>query len=276
MGGTFQSRTGSVTLHAARQIDNSRALVLYRHSSAPEARPDGQVYLSRLIMAILLHRLRLSLQSRRYPTHDDTTHPSASEENLLTGLAMESNESDANGNISVDSMASGTGPECIEETGSFPPELHFPGSSDIATPDTTPEHAPVSSSHQVILTEDLLLASHRQIGSVSLIDFLETVVDTDDGAYTKRNIATAFIELSNSEREDLGLAPHSVSEDINAPLMSKSVLKKIKIGTIKLGDFLDLVPFDGDVTTVAALRLRFNAAFDKEQTTLAKVGQFLV
>jgi hypothetical protein len=115
-------------------------------------------------------------------------------------------------------------------------------------------------------------AARIQIGTVSLPDFLQELVCTSDGQFTKTNIATAFLTLANDERDDIDLPPHTLpAGGISSVLSNKRMLKMIRLGNTKLSDFLALIDFQNGVANDAALSRAFKAAAKKEAATMEMV-----
>jgi len=104
---------------------------------------------------------------------------------------------------------------------------------------------------------------HTFIGTGSLDDFLETLETTPNHTATKDAIARAFVHLAASEQlyarqcsagQGWDLVMRTTLSLIDVTSVDYIVQSQVKLGSITLRQFLDLVPFD-EVDEVAALRV---------------------
>lgn len=149
-----------------------------------------------------------------------------------------------------------------------------PSQPSEAPHDTTATSSPTKSSS--LSVEAWVAAAHLQIGTVSYTDFLEALISTGDGRSTRKNIAAAFVELSNEERECLGYPAHEIHGGIDGLLDSRMCQRKVKIGNIKLAEFLTLLDFTDDVASDQNLGRAFKAASQKEQALAERIGARIV
>jgi hypothetical protein len=115
-----------------------------------------------------------------------------------------------------------------------------------------------------------------QIGLIAYTDFVEALASSGNGHFTKRNISTAFLRLSNEERECLELPPHPVPTDIGATLRCKPSMRKIKLGNIRLGEILAMLDFENDFVSPEVLGSAFKAASSKERMFAERLGDLIV
>jgi hypothetical protein len=104
------------------------------------------------------------------------------------------------------------------------------------------------------------------IGSFTFTDLLEALdnVGGQAHAWSREEVASAFFDLSNEELTDINMPTLDKPEYINDVLESKSLLRKVRVGTVKLNAFLHLVKFnDQTMATEAALLEAWSAAAQK-------------
>lgn len=89
--------------------------------------------------------------------------------------------------------------------------------------------------------DTVLRNSKTQIGTTSYGEFLTALADIGSGCPTKEDIASAFLKMANVENANLGVVHYPTPKDIQEVLNSRSSLRQIKVGTITLGVFLDMV-----------------------------------
>jgi hypothetical protein len=109
---------------------------------------------------------------------------------------------------------------------------------------------------------------HTFIGTASLDDFLETLELSDEHTTTKAAVIRSFITLSSSEQlhaRQCSAEPHGweLVSRITSEVTSTDYVAQlqVKLGSITLRQFLDLVPFDekGDVGALLVVKA-FSAA----------------
>jgi hypothetical protein len=126
-------------------------------------------------------------------------------------------------------------------------------------------------------TDKILRASKLMIGTVSLLDFIQAVFSSGpDTPVTKQAIAAAILELSNQELElsDVKAAP--VHDDIGAILGSKLLRKKVRIGTVTLGEYLAAVEFDEHgLAGLSAIWMAWKSCSEKDVTIYKRLGGLL-
>jgi hypothetical protein len=78
------------------------------------------------------------------------------------------------------------------------------------------------------------------------MDFLEALekVGGDAAVWSRGEVASAFWDLSNEELADLDKPTMPKPEYLDEALQSKTALRKIRLNTIKLGQFLGMIDFD--------------------------------
>ncbi|KAF2874111.1 hypothetical protein BDV95DRAFT_604315 [Massariosphaeria phaeospora] len=91
-----------------------------------------------------------------------------------------------------------------------------------------------------------IMAHHKKIGTVSLTEFFDTLDSTSSEKTHKLDLAAAWVKLSTQERARMGMEPIGGTEDTSTVLKNKLVLYMVNIGSIKLGEFLELMDFDED------------------------------
>jgi hypothetical protein len=103
-----------------------------------------------------------------------------------------------------------------------------------------------STCSQASSTDPATYASRLVVGSMSLTDLFEALdaVGGNTSVWTREEIASAFFDLSNEELADLDFPVHQKPEYMDDILRSKILLRVIRIGTLKLGQFLQLLNFD--------------------------------
>ncbi|KAI4614744.1 uncharacterized protein J4E87_009339 [Alternaria ethzedia] len=104
---------------------------------------------------------------------------------------------------------------------------------------------------------------HTFIGTGSLDDFLEILETTPNHTATKDAIARAFVQLAASEQlyarqcsagQGWDLVMRTTLSLVDVTSVDYIVQSQVKLGSITLRQFLDLIPFD-EVDEVAALRI---------------------
>jgi hypothetical protein len=119
---------------------------------------------------------------------------------------------------------------------------------------------------QASSVDPFTLASRLMIGSFTFTDLLEALdnVGGQAHAWSREEVASAFFDLSNEELTDINMPTLDKPEYINDVLESKSLLRKVRVGTVKLNAFLHLVKFnDQTMATEAALLEAWSAAAQK-------------
>ena len=118
---------------------------------------------------------------------------------------------------------------------------------------------------------------HTFIGTGSLDDFLETLETTPNHTATKDAITRAFVQLAASEQlyarqcsagQGWDLVMRTTLSLMDVTSVDYIVQSQVKLGSITLRQFLDLIPFD-EVDEVAALRIveAFSVASHLDATT---------
>jgi hypothetical protein len=109
-----------------------------------------------------------------------------------------------------------------------------------------PGNSSTSKGSSASSTDPITDASRSLIGAFSLMDFLEALekVGGDAAVWSRGEVASAFWDLSNEELADLDKPTMEKPEYLDEVLQSKTALRKIRLNTIKLGQFLGMIDFD--------------------------------
>lgn len=83
----------------------------------------------------------------------------------------------------------------------------------------------------------------KEIGIFTLKDFFRVLKTVSPTQASKTQLAGAFVQLSNNERDEIDLGP-AHHQDTTTILSNKRLQHKIKLGTIKLVHFLQAIEFN--------------------------------
>jgi hypothetical protein len=152
-------------------------------------------------------------------------------------------------------------------------------SQKMLTASHNPDQAPQAQTTQHSTNSNPAVhASHLYLGTISLADFFEALQTTggNTGFWTRQELATAFLSLSNRERSTLGVPIHGMPEYVEQVLASKSLLKMVNVGTCKLGAFLELMEFDSQgAASGKGICRAFRVAAERDAELQRRLAPFL-